>query len=315
MVLCLDSMDGCRRIEYTGKEEKAMIHNKQLRRMLLLAFALVVFPAASGYAQQKKQAPKVSKPAKSMSKEAPPAVQLGLEPKAIDLLKAACSRLAAARTMSFTAVVTYESPSRLGTPLAYTTKSEITVQRPDKLRVITSGDGPGSEFYYDGKTMVAFAPAENLVAVAEAPPTIDAALKAAYDSAAIYFPFTDLIVADPYKDLADGLVLAFTIGQSRVVGGTTTDMVAYANNEVFVQIWIGAEDKLPRMLRAVYRNDPARLRHQLELSNWQIDPAVPADAFVATSAGSAKSIGFTNPIQKAPPGAKPPAKGKPAKSN
>ena len=124
---------------------------------------------------------------------------MGLEPKAIEILKAASSRLAAARTMSFTAVVSYESPSRLGTPLVYTTKSEVTLQRPDKLRVITPGDGPASEFYYDGKKMMAFAPAENLVAVAEAPPTIDAALKAAYDSAAIYFPFTDVIVADPYK--------------------------------------------------------------------------------------------------------------------
>jgi len=37
-----------------------------------------------------------------------------LEPKAIDLLKAASSRLAAARTMTFTAVISYESPSRLG---------------------------------------------------------------------------------------------------------------------------------------------------------------------------------------------------------
>ena len=158
-----------------------------------------------------------------------------LEPKAIEILKAACDQLAAARAMSFTAVVTYESPSRLGTPLAYTTKSEVTLKRPDKLRVVTAADGPASEFYYDGKAMVAFAPAEDLIAVAEAPPTIDAALKAAYDSAAIYFPFTDLIVVDPYKDIADGLVLAFYIGQSKVVGGTTTDMVAYANNDVFVQ--------------------------------------------------------------------------------
>jgi len=31
------------------------------------------------------------------------------------------------------------------------------------------------------------------VAVAEAPATTDAALKAAYDTAAIYFPFTDLV--------------------------------------------------------------------------------------------------------------------------
>ena len=291
-----------------------MIKTSQLGRALLLALALVVFVAASGDAQQKKQAPKASKPAKSQSMEAPPPVQLTLEPKAMDLLREACSRLASARSMSFTAVVTYESPSRLGTPLAYTTKSQVVLQRPDKLLVDTTGDGPASEFYYDGKTMTAFAPSENLVAVAQAPPTIDAALKAAYDSAAIYFPFTDLIVADPYKDLSDGLILAFYIGQSKVVGGTTTDMVAYANNDVFGQVWIGAEDKLPRMVRAVYRADPARLRNQLELSNWQLNPAIPANAFAPTKTADAKPIVFSHPQHKAPTGDKPPAMSKPPKS-
>ena len=292
-----------------------MIKNKPLGRTLLLTLALGVFLTTSVYAQQTKQAPKSSKPAKSKSMEAPPAVRLTIEPKAVDILKEACSRLAAARSMSFTAVVTYESPSRLGTPLAYTTKSEVTLKRPDKLLVITLGDGPASEFYYDGKAMVAFAPAENLIAVAEAPPTIDAALKAAYDSAAIYFPFTDVIVADPYKDFADGMILAFYIGQSKVVGGTTTDMVAYANNDVFVQIWIGAEDKLPRMVRAVYRTDAAHLRHQLELSNWQLEPGVTDDAFAPKNAGSAKHIAFAHPNKKRPQGDKPPARGKPSKAN
>jgi hypothetical protein len=180
--------------------------------------------------------------------------------------------------------------------------------------VLMLGDGPASEFYYNGKTMAAFAPAENLVAVGEAPPTIDAALKAAYDSAAIYFPFTDLIVADPYKDIADGLILAFYIGQSKVVGGTTTDMVAYANNDVFVQAWIGAEDKLPRMVRAVYRTDPANLRHQMELSNWQLDIAVPEGTFASTSAGSANPIPFAHPNALFSQGGKAPGKGKPSKS-
>jgi hypothetical protein len=252
-----------------------------------------------------------SKPAKSPSKAAPPVVAVVLEPKAIELLKAMSSRLSAARSMMFKAAVTYESPSRLGPALVYTTISEVTMQRPDKLRVITPGDGPASEFYYDGKTMAAFAPAENLVAVTAAPPTIDAALKAAYETAAIYFPFTDVIAVDPYKDIAEGLKLAFYIGQSKVVGGTTTDILAYVNDYVFVQIWIGAEDKLPRMLRAVFRDDPLRLRHQMELSNWQLDSAVAADAFASSKVGAAMKIPFARPDPKLPPGFKPPARAKP----
>jgi hypothetical protein len=268
---------------------------------LLLAVALVSSLTVDGMAADAKHKAKASQSAKSRSKESPPLVRMTLEPKAMDILKAASERLAAAHTMSFTAVVSYESPSRVGTPLVYTTRSEVTLQRPDKLRVITPGDGPASEFYYDGKRMTAFAPAENLIAIADAPPTIDAALLAAYDSAGIYYPFTDLIVTDPYKDIADGLIIAFYMGQSHEVGGTTTDMVAYASDDVFIQAWIGAEDKLPRRLRAVYSVDPARLRHQMELSAWQLDTAVPADAFVTAAAADAKPMVFAHPDAKPSP--------------
>ena len=289
------------------------------KRMLGLAaiVSLGAFVAGVGTAQPPaaRQAPKASaKSSKPAAKTAAPAFQGGLEPRAIDILKAASARLAAAKSMAFTAIVSYESPSRLGPPLIYSTKSEVTLQRPDKLKVINLGDGPPSEFYYDGKIMMAFAPAENLVAVADAPPTIDAALQAAYDSAAIYFPFTDVVVADPYKDIADGLKVAFYIGQSEIVGGTTTDMVAYVSGDVFVQAWIGAEDKLPRRLYAVYLNDPARLRHVLALSNWQLDVAVPADAFGSAKAEGAARMAFARPDANDAPGMKPPPKKKPAKA-
>src|SRR5262245_19552736 len=174
--------------------------------LLLTVFLATTNANAQGTPPKIKKSPTA---AKTASPPPVPPPDFTLEPKAMDILKAACSRLAAAKAMTFTAVVSYESPSRLGTPLIYTTKTEVSLQRPDKLRVITSGDGPASEFYYDGKVMMAFEPAANLVAVADAPPTIDGALQAAYDSAAIYFPFTDVIVTDPYKDIADGLKLAF----------------------------------------------------------------------------------------------------------
>jgi hypothetical protein len=232
--------------------------------------------------------------------------QPGLEPRAIEILKTASAHLAASTSMTFTAVVSYEGPSLLGPPLIYSTKSQVTLRRPNKLKVITLGDGPPSEFYYDGKIMMAFAPKENLVAIADAPPTVDEALVAAYEGAAIYFPFTDVIVSDPYKDMAGDLVTAFYIGQSQVVGGTTTDMVAFATKDVFAQIWIGAEDKLPRRLYAVYLNDPARLRHVLELSNWELNALVPEDAFASTKTSGAARMPFKRPDMNTPGNSKPP---------
>ena len=281
---------------------------------LLLAVGVLIAGSSAGQPMPATSAaPKATKPpAKPKKEPAVAAARMELEPKAIDILKASSARLAAARTMKFTATVAYESASRVGPALVYLTRSDVVLQRPDKLRIVSPGDGPATEFYYDGKVMMAFAPSENLLAVAPAPPTIDAALANAYESAAIYFPFTDVMVADPYKDIEGSLKVAFYIGQSTIVGGVATDIVAFASNDVFVQAWIGVDDKLPRMMRAVYRNDPARLRHAMEFSNWQLDGVVAPDTFAPANAAAAKRIEFAHP---APRPVKPAAKSKPAKSS
>jgi hypothetical protein len=147
-------------------------------------------------------------------------------------------------------------------------------------------------------------------------------MEANYHLSGTYFPFDDLIVADPYKDMAAGLKLAYYIGQSHIAGDigqshigsdATTDIVAYIDNGVFIQVWIGVVDKLPRVIHAIYLNDPAGLRHNLLLSNWKLDPDVPADAFAPPpSAASAKHIPFAHPHPQTSPGAKPPANAKPS---
>ena len=227
-----------------------------------------------------------------------------IEPRALELLKAMSARLAAAKTLSFTALTTYESPSKLGPPLVYTTLSQVSVKRPNQLRVLTAGDGPATEVYDDGKTLLAYAPAENLVAVAEAPATVDGALRFLHESAASYFPFADVVVADPYGDIAEGIEVAFVVGQSKVVGGILTDVVAVAVGASFQQIWIGAEDHLPRRLRAIYVHDPSLLRHDLELSNWKVDGDLAEGTFTSAAASAARRIPFERPDPKPPADAK-----------
>ncbi|MFO1068208.1 MAG: DUF2092 domain-containing protein [Geminicoccaceae bacterium] len=218
-----------------------------------------------------------------------------LEPKAVELLKQMSAKLAAAKTLSFTAVASYDSLARTGLPLAYMTESEVTLQRPDKLRVITPADGPASEFYYDGKTVLAYTPSADLVAKAQAPDTIDATLHAAYANAAIYFPFTDVIVSDPWRDLADELKLAFFVGQSKVEAGITTDIVVIADNDAQAQIWIGAEDHLPRRIQAYFFSEGGHFRHDVSFSDWKLNAPVDPGSFTSAKAAAAKQIPFAPP--------------------
>jgi hypothetical protein len=225
-----------------------------------------------------------------------------LEPKALAILKAASARLAAARTLAFTAVIADEAPSRLGPPLLYASRSDVALQRPDRMRIVSSGAGPRSEIYVNGTELSAWAPAEGLIARAQVPPTIDGALEAAHRIAHVYFPFADIVVADPYGDLARDLRLAFYIGRTRAVGGVETDMIAYATDEVFVQAWIGVDDRMPRRFRAIYLMDGGNLRHEMELSGWKVDPKFPAATFtLPADARRAKSIPFERPQAPPPP--------------
>jgi hypothetical protein len=107
-----------------------------------------------------------------------------------------------------------------------------------------------------------------------------------------------------------------------VIGGTKTDMVVWANPDVHVQMWVGAEDRLPRRMRAIFAADPLKLRHDMEFSNWQLDPALPADTFTSAKALAAGRMAFKAPGPP-PRGARPITEGRtkaappkaPAKSN
>ncbi len=256
---------------------------------LSLVAALVVAQAPAPTAKPGK---------KTTARAAPAPPRPAPDPKAVEILKAACAKLASAGSMSFTALGAYEVPSLWGPPLIYGRIYEVALQRPDKLAVMTIGDGPRTEFYDDGKVMMSFHPAENLVAVAGAPTTIDRALEKLYREAGTYFPFTDVIVADPWKDIESDLTGAFYVGESMLVGGKTTDVIAYETNGVFIQMWIGKDDKLPYMARAMYVDDPLQLRQSVQFSKWNLTPTVALETFTTSKASGADKIPFNHPKMK-----------------
>ncbi|HUI21252.1 MAG TPA: DUF2092 domain-containing protein [Methylocella sp.] len=219
-----------------------------------------------------------------------------IESAALEILKAASEKLAGAKQISFTAHGAFDLHARNGQPLFYHTRSEVLLVRPNKLRVIVPGDGPPSEFYYDGAKVAVVTPRANFVAIADAPGNIEGMLASIHEKAGIYFPFVDFIVADPYKSLTEGLTGAFVIGKSTVVGGTTTDIIAVSDPHVHLQLWIGEKDKLPRLIWATAVDSPDKPRHMVEFSDWKLDGSLPEDsAFAPHVTAATKRIPFGRP--------------------
>jgi len=218
-----------------------------------------------------------------------------LEPKALDILKAMSSKLAGAKSIAFTVTTAFDQPGRNNQPIFYGTKSNVSLVRPNRFAVATLGDGPRSGFYYNGKDMVVAMPDKNLVAVASAPGNVEDMLDQAFTNAGIYFPWVDLITANPYGEIEKGLKTAFYIGQSKIIGDTVTDMVAFANANVMVQMWIGAKDRLPRLVSIVPVEAGQRGRQMLQFSNWQLNKSIPASTFESKERKTARQIDFAKP--------------------
>jgi hypothetical protein len=224
-----------------------------------------------------------------------------IEQAVLDILKATSDKLATAKRISFVARGAFDVPSRNSQPLFYFTRSEVLLVRPNKLRVIVPGDGPPSEFYFDGAKVAVFTPNADLVAISDAPGNVEDMLAHIYKKAGIYFPFVDFIVADPYKTLTEGLSSAFVIGKSTVVGDTTTDIIAISDPHVHLQIWIGSEDKLPRLIWATASDAQHKPRHMVEFSDWKLDGEVPEDStFAPHTTASTKQIPFGRPDAPSP---------------
>jgi hypothetical protein len=215
-----------------------------------------------------------------------------IEPKAIELLKAMGQRIAGASSLSFTVRRAFDEISGNGQPLLYMVATDVTLKRPNGLRVITTGDGPREEFYYNGQTMTVYLPGSKLVAVSEAPAKVDDMLEAAYAKAGIYFPFVDFIVDDPYAALTEKLTSAFVMGKSKVVAGVETDIVVITNDAIQAQIWIGAKDRLPRLAWITPLKGQQKPRNVVEFTNWKLGAATTAKTFRSEEAAKAGRMNF-----------------------
>jgi len=221
----------------------------------------------------------------------PPPPTLGKDPKALALVKKMSDRLAQARSFTLRARVSLELPVAGGALATFYNEATATVQRPDKLAAVRTGDLPELRFAYDGKSMTVFAPGSGQVGTIAAPPTLDAMLPAAFEQGELSFPFDEVLVADPYAAITTGLVQATLVGTS-TMGRKKTDHVLLAGPGLELQLWLDAATSLPVRVALVYADQPHRPHFSVDYSEWKLDAKLPADAFALPMPKGATKVEF-----------------------
>jgi hypothetical protein len=212
--------------------------------------------------------------------------------RALKLLKDMSDTLAAARTLQFKArsLLPLESPT--GQYISLFAASRVLLQRPDRLFVESRGDLLPNDLYYNGKTVTAIGPARKFYAQQEGSgSTVDEVLQQEHPGADTLAPFVDLLVSDPYARLTKDLSSAFVVGQS-TIAGVKTDHLAFTAPGIDWELWIGAQDKLPRLAVASYRSGERQPTFTVEFSDWKLNAPLPAQSFEVSIPKDAVKLEF-----------------------
>jgi hypothetical protein len=226
-----------------------------------------------------------------------------IDQRALDKLKLMSDTLSQAKSLHFEARSLGPIKSPNGTWISLYGSSRVVKEGSEKLYVESRGDLFPYDFYFNGKMVTAYAPSKNLYAEKAAPGTVDDVIEAAYREEGKTFPYADILLADPFKVLTEGLVSAVYVGQSTLrplsgTGSAKADHLAFSHQGVEWQIWIDAESHLPRLVCATYLDNAGEPSYTVEFGDWKINEIVSPGTFTFQNTSKATKVEFRNPMQQ-----------------
>ena len=220
-----------------------------------------------------------------------------VNPKALAALKRMSDTLAAAKAFTYKSSSIFEVPAKTGQFLTLFSNADVALKRPDKLRGILTGEAPHFDFFYDGKTVAAFAPHTKAYSLAKAPPTIDAMLPDLEEETGIRFVTAPLLLSNPFRVMTRGLTSAVVVGPA-TVRGTACEHLAFRSPGVNWEIWIAIKSAaVPLRLAVTFTDRPNFPRTLVEFSSWNLNPWLGAGDFVFRKPRGASEIPFLSVVK------------------
>lgn len=212
-----------------------------------------------------------------------PAVHAATSPKLTiaDDVKTAIAQMEKslqAERISFRARTLRVYPGAGGQPLHIAHSLNITVRRPDRMRVDVTGDDGSVKMFYDGKTITMLGVEANKYATAPVPGTIQGMLETVSENLDIDFPLADFLIGEPNKSVLLGVTSGKEVGTAVIDGVPCRHLLLTQPPGVEIELWVEKNDRsLPRRLIITYRTMSGHPSMVAELSDWNLS-AQPSDA-------------------------------------
>jgi len=219
-----------------------------------------------------------------------------VDPAATKILKRMTDYLGGLKAFSAHTQVTIEDLLAPGERVDLDVSASVTVKRPNMLLTERKGDLVSQNFYYNGKTLTLYDPAQKVYATEPAAPTLMGMLDYARNTLGLVIPASDFVYPNAYELLMKDVSAAKMIGKT-VVNGVKCDHLLFRSKGVDFQICV-ADGKQPIPVKLVVTDTgtPELLSVTTIISDFKPAPNVPDSRFNFVPPKGAKPIAFMHVV-------------------
>lgn len=220
------------------------------------------------------------------------ASQPNIDPEADTVLHQLSEHMKKIPAAIFRVTDTIDDVQADGQKLQFAHIRELTVVRPNKLRVETTGDVTNRTVWKDGKTLTVLDRDKNIYAQIQDPGTIDQALEMLQEKYGMSMPGADLLSADVYKTLTEGCSAINYIGIG-LVGEEKCHHLAFTRENIDWQLWVSlGENPAPRKMVITYKQVPGEPQYTQQLLKVEDASKINDSMFTCEIPKDAEKIDF-----------------------
>jgi len=187
--------------------------------------------------------------------------------------------LADTEAFSVNADVDFEIVARTGQKLQFSSYASMVVQRPTGLFIQRRGPLADAEIFFDGSQITLFGRRLNAYAEIPLSGTIDDAIRTMESETGLPFPGADLMFADPFAVLSDGVESSTYLGTA-YNDGVEVHHLAFREADVDWQLWVQTGDRpLPMKYVITTKWVTGAPEYSIRLRDWNTNPQIASDRF------------------------------------
>jgi len=201
-------------------------------------------------------------------------VEIGFDEEAADLLKRGLNYLSNLEKFQVTTQQTYEDLMNNQVRIDLETSANLTVSRPDKIRIERFENASHELFLFNGEDFTLHNPDDKVYATEKLKGNLEDMFHTVRDTFGISASAGDLIYKDSYSLMIVGVKGARVIGKERI-GDIMCDHLVFVRPDVSYQIWISeSEPYLPHKYVVTDTSTSHLLSFSTLMTGWDLDPKI-----------------------------------------